>query len=64
MEYHTANKKWNLAIYEKLDGPRGYYATGNKSDWEIQTQHDFLYVESKKNKKQKKNKCNKTESDW
>ena len=27
-------KEWNLAIFDNIDGPRGYYAKWNKSDRE------------------------------
>ena len=33
-EYYSAMKKWNPAICDNMDGPRGYYAKGNKSDKE------------------------------
>ena len=40
MEYNSAIKKRNSAISQSVDGPRGYYAQWNKSDWERQ----ILYV--------------------
>ena len=32
MAYHWAIKKWNLAICDNMDGPRGYYTKWNKSE--------------------------------
>ena len=29
---------------DRMDGPRGYYAKGNKSDREVQISHDFTYM--------------------
>ena len=34
-------KQWNLTICNDIDGPRGYYAKWNKSDWERQIPYDF-----------------------
>ena len=28
---YSAIKRWNLAIWENMDGPRGYYAKWNKT---------------------------------
>ena len=36
-------RQWDLAIFDSMDGPRGYYAKQNKSDWERQI-YDFTYV--------------------
>ena len=45
MEYYLAIKKeWNLAICDNMDGPKGYYAKWNKSDWERQILYDFIYM--------------------
>ena len=33
---HSNEKEWNLAICDKMNGPRGYYAKRNNSDWERQ----------------------------
>ena len=33
MDYYSAIKKWNPATWDNMDGPRGYYAKLNKSDW-------------------------------
>ena len=48
MDCHT--KEWNLAIFDNMDGLRGYYAKWNKSNREKQTPYD-LYVESEKQNK-------------
>ena len=37
-------KEWNLAIYNNMDGPRGYYAKWNMSDRERQIPYDFTYM--------------------
>ena len=34
-------KEWNIAICNKMDGPRGYHAKWNKSDRERQIPYDF-----------------------
>lgn len=34
--YYSAIKEWNLAIYNNMDGPRGYDAKWNQSDRERQ----------------------------
>ena len=33
-----------------MDGPRGYYAKWNKSEWEGQILYDFTYMWNLKNK--------------
>ena len=43
-------KEWNLAIFDNMDGLRGYYAKWNKSNREKQIPYD-LYVESEKQNK-------------
>ena len=43
-------KEWNLAIFDNMDGVRGYYAKWNKSNREKQIPYD-LYVESEKQNK-------------
>ena len=42
--------RWNLAICDNIDGPRGYYAKWNKSDRERQISYDFTYMWGLKNK--------------
>ena len=42
-------KEWNPAIYDNMDGPRGYYAKGNKLDRERQILYDFTYMWNLKN---------------
>ena len=34
----------NLAIYDNMNGPRGYYVKRNKSDRERQIPYDFTYT--------------------
>ena len=41
---YSAIKKWNLAICNNMDGPRGYYAKWNTSDRERQILYDFTYM--------------------
>jgi len=37
MEYYVAiYRGWDCAIWDNMDGPTGYYAKWNKSDWERQ----------------------------
>ena len=43
-------KEWNLAICDNIDGPRGYYKTGNKKDRGRQILYDFTYMWNLKNK--------------
>ena len=43
-------KERNLAICDNMNGPRGYYAKWNKSDWERQILYDFTYTWNLKNK--------------
>ena len=51
MEYYSAIRpEWNIAICDNMDGPRGYYATWNKSDRERQIPYDFTYMWNLKNK--------------
>ena len=56
-----SHKKWNLAICDNKDRPRGYCAKWNKSDRERQTQYDFTYMWNLKTKQM--NKYSKTETD-
>ena len=44
MEYYSAIKKRNLAIYNNVDGTRGYYAKPNKSIREGQLLYDFTHM--------------------
>ena len=45
MEYYSSVKKeWNLVIWDKMDGPGGYYAKWNKSDKERQILQVFTYM--------------------
>ena len=44
MEYYSAIKKWNTAIYSNVDGSRGYHTKGNKSDRELL--HEILCITS------------------
>ena len=37
-------KEWNSVIYNNTDGPRGYYASWNKSDSKRQTVYIFTYI--------------------
>ena len=41
------HKKWNLATYDKMDGPREFY---DKSDRKRQILCDFTYMYNLKNK--------------
>ena len=51
MEYCSAiKKKWNLAICNDMDGPRGYYANWSKSDRERQIPYDLAYMWNLKDK--------------
>ena len=59
MEYYARIKKWNLAIWDNMDGPRGCCAKWNKSDRERQTLCGFIYNWNLKKPKQM-NKQNKT----
>ena len=36
-----SHEKWDLAICNNIDGPKGYYA---KSDWERQIPYDFTHM--------------------
>lgn len=38
---HSHKKGWNSAIFNNIDGPRGYFAKWNKSDWKRQIPYDF-----------------------
>lgn len=53
------NKEWNTAIYDNLDGTRGYYPKWNKSDREWQILYDFTYMCNIKNTKQMNKQNNK-----
>ena len=50
MEYYCHKKEWSLAIFDNIDGPKGYYAQQSKSDRERQMLYDFTYMYSLKNK--------------
>ena len=51
MEYFpTIKKEWNVAIWDNMDGPRGYYAQWNKSGGERQIPYDFTYMWNLKHK--------------
>ena len=41
MEYYWVIKEWNLASFDNIDGPKGYYAKQSKSDRERQVLYDF-----------------------
>ena len=45
-----------------MDGPRGYYVKGNKSNREIKTPYDFTYMLNLKISKQNKNSFISTEN--
>ena len=59
-------KQWNLAIYNNMDGPRGYYVKWNKSDRGKQIPCDFTCMWNLKNKinKQNRNKLINRETNW
>ena len=48
---HSWKKEWNLAIYNNMYRPTGYYAKWNKSDRERQILYDFTYMSNLKNKR-------------
>ena len=50
MEYYAAIEKWNLAIYNDVDGTTGYYAKRNKSVRERQLSHDLTDMWNLRNK--------------
>ena len=51
MEYYSAtHKKWNLAICDNVDGPRGYYTKWNKSVKDKQIPYDFTHMWDLKHK--------------
>ena len=39
--YSSIKKRWNLATFDNIDGPTGYYAKQSKSDRERQVLYDF-----------------------
>ena len=41
---HTVIKEWNPAIYNDMDGPRGYYVKWNESEWKTNTEWLHLYL--------------------
>ena len=47
VEYYSAIKKWNNAIYSNMDGPRDYHTKWSQSKTSIVWYR--LYAESKKN---------------
>ena len=63
-------KKWDLAIWDNMDGPRGYYTMWNKSVREGQIPYDFNHMWNLNNKtKEQTNKKPETDSqiestDW
>ena len=42
--------EWNLAIFDPMDGPQGYYTKWNESDGEKQYYMTSFYVRYKKQK--------------
>ena len=50
MEYYAAIEKWNLAIYNDVDGTTAYYAKRNKSVRERQLSHDLTDMWNLRNK--------------
>ena len=49
MEYYSAIKENNFAIYSNKDGLGGHYAKWNKSDRERQILYDLTYMWNLKN---------------
>ena len=50
MQWNISHKKeWNFAIYNNIDGPRGYCAEWSKSDGERQMPVDSLICGIQKN---------------
>ena len=45
-------KEWKIAIWNNMDGPRGYYAKWNKSDRKANARLFHLYMASKEENKQ------------
>ena len=54
--YSAIKKEWNLAIYDNMDRPTGYYAKWNNSDKERQIPYDFTYIWNLINKTNKQTK--------
>ena len=44
MEYYSAIKKLNLALWDNTHGPWEYYGKWNKSDRESQIPYDLTYM--------------------
>jgi len=40
---HSSKNGWDDAIWDNIDGPRGYYAKWNKSYWQRQMPYDFAH---------------------
>lgn len=51
-EIWLGNKKWNIVIYDNMDGLREHYDTWNKSHGERQTPQNFSYMWNLKQAKQ------------
>ena len=51
MEYYSVIKKeLNLAMWNNMHEPRGYYTKWNKSERERQILDDFIYMWNQENK--------------
>ena len=44
IEYYSAIKKWNNAIYSNMDGTRDCHTDWSKSDWEGEISYAILYI--------------------
>ena len=44
MEYYSAYKEWNNAIFSNIDGPREHHTKWNKSERERQISYDIIYM--------------------
>ena len=44
MEYYSAIKKWNNAIYSNMDGLRNCHTKWSESDRERQISYDIAYI--------------------
>lgn len=61
MEYFSAIKTWNLAVYDNMDGTWKYYVKWSKSDKEKQILYYFTHKRNIINKQKIQNKwTNKT----
>ena len=47
MKHYQSLKTQYPAIWNNMDGPRGYYATWNKPNWEDNKLWSHLYIEVK-----------------